>query len=119
MAADSRTRCEACLSKYRQYSRGRMDTLWSQSLTRKYGIDGEVYREMSKAQANACAICGNQETAVSRHGTPMRLAVDHDHSTGQVRGLLCRDCNTILGKVSDDSNRLRRMADYLDFGVVS
>jgi hypothetical protein len=41
------------------------------------------------------------------------MAIDHSHLTGRVRGLLCKDCNLILGWVQDDPARLRAMADYV------
>lgn len=119
MAAPNRGRCETCLAKYREYARGRMDILWEQSLIRKYGIDADTYHCMLESQDGNCAICDQPESAISRWGTPMRLAVDHCHETGRVRGLLCRECNQVLGKVNDDPDRLRRMADYLDEGMVS
>jgi hypothetical protein len=42
-----------------------------------------------------------------------RLAVDHDHETGAVRGLLCSDCNLVLGLARDDWNVLKNLIDYL------
>ena len=47
------------------------------------------------------------------------LDVDHCHDTGQVRGLLCRACNTTLGKVKDNTDTLRSMIDYLEAGGAS
>lgn len=59
-------------------------------LVRQYGITFEQYLEMLKKQAGECAICENQ----------MRQPhIDHDHSTGRVRGLLCATCNTAVGKL--------------------
>jgi hypothetical protein len=52
-----------------------------------------VYSAMLAEQDGLCAICHRPETAV-RHGKAMLLAVDHDHTTGAVRGLLCHNCNT-------------------------
>jgi hypothetical protein len=49
-----------------------------------------------------------------RRGIPQRLAIDHDHKTNKVRGLLCSKCNTVLGYVADDSKRLRNAAKYLE-----
>jgi len=44
----------------------------------------------------------------------MRMAIDHDHKTGIIRGILCKDCNLILGWVKDDPDRLRAMVAYLE-----
>jgi len=60
------------------------------------------------AQGGRCAICGTPEP-----GAPW-WSDDHDHATGKARGMLCRSCNQILGRVRDDASRLRRMAEYLE-----
>ena len=76
-------------------------------LKRKFGITLEQFDEMLEAQGGVCAICGS---------TPYngyRLAVDHDHDTGRVRGLLCASCNRGLGYLADDPVRLRRALEYL------
>lgn len=77
---------------------------------RRYNITLEDYNEMLVAQGHCCAICscGSWE---SRDG---RLHVDHDHQTGEVRGLLCYKCNVGLGSFQDDPAGLRAAADYLE-----
>lgn len=60
-------------------------------LKREYGIDLTTYESMLSSQNNVCKIC----SGVNKSG--MALAVDHDHKTGQVRGLLCTRCNNQLG----------------------
>lgn len=77
------------------------------SLKTKYDLTPEEYQEMSERQGFVCAICG--EVSPGRN-----LAVDHDHVTGKVRGLLCIKCNRSLGGFKDDPVRLRRAADYLE-----
>lgn len=62
---------------------------------------------------NRCEICGAQETAVGPNGSVRPLALDHDHETGEFRGLLCTRCNTALGLFGDDPKRLRRAIHYL------
>ena len=59
---------------------------------RRYGLTITQYYDMVKQQNGLCNICG-----VDRCNTGRRYAVDHDHATGRVRGLLCFDCNTRLG----------------------
>jgi hypothetical protein len=66
-------------------------------LVAKYGITVEKYDELLIKQNSVCAICGNPETAKSRTGNIRLLSVDHDHTTGAVRGLLCVSCNTAVG----------------------
>lgn len=82
-------------------------------LRRKYGLSSAEYEQMLVAQSGLCAICREPETYVGRHGTP-KLAVDHDHQTGVVRGLLCWNCNVTIGKMGDDPKLLRAAADYLE-----
>jgi len=66
-------------------------------LQRNYGFTIDEYDKMLESQGNGCAICG---TAPEENGR--RLAVDHDHETGRVRGLLCRNCNLALGHLKDN-----------------
>lgn len=80
---------------------------WRADIKRIYGLAESDYEEMLKAQNGVCKICGNE----CARG---RLSVDHDHHTGRVRGLLCRDCNVNNGIFNDDPNLLRRAAEYLE-----
>jgi hypothetical protein len=77
-------------------------------LKRKYGITIEQYEAMLALQGGGCAICGRK----SRAG--ISLHIDHDHETGQIRGLLCFPCNNLLGDIEDDLERLREAASYLE-----
>lgn len=74
---------------------------------RAYGITLEDYGTRFLSQAGACAICKEQPT----DDDP--LAVDHDHSTGAVRGLLCRACNIGLGCFKDNAAHMGRAIAYL------
>lgn len=76
----------------------------------KYGISVADYDEMFEAQSGLCAICGNPPNR-------MRLAVDHSHDTGQVRGLLCFNCNHGLGHFKDNPTVLRSAAEYLSRNI--
>lgn len=83
-------------------------------LRRTYGITLEEYQRMLEEQGGVCAICERPETRMNRSGTAQEvLCVDHDHETGEVRGLLCHDCNTALGKFGDDPQVILRAAAYL------
>jgi len=82
-------------------------------LQRKYGITIHDYGKMLVAQNGKCAICGSEE-AGNREGQPKAFAVDHDHKTGKIRGLLCESCNQGIGKLKDDPDILRKAADYLE-----
>lgn len=80
---------------------------------RTYGLEPDQYATILDEQGGLCAICGEPETAVNHHG-PLSLAVDHNHKTGTVRGMLCRKCNQGIGLFSDNPTRLRMAADYLE-----
>lgn len=79
-----------------------------------YGICGEDFRALIKAQEGRCAACGKGETAIGRTGKVRTLSIDHCHKTGRVRGLLCHKCNIALGCVDDNPQALRRLAAYLE-----
>jgi hypothetical protein len=76
-------------------------------LRERYGITLEEYDEMSEAQGGVCAACGKT------NGSKL-LAVDHDHKTSEVRGLLCNNCNTALGRVDDNIDTLMALVRYLE-----
>jgi dCMP deaminase len=72
-----------------------------------YGITPEKYEAMFKAQGGVCAICKQPPPPGKR------LAVDHDHKTGKVRGLLCILCNSTLGYFKDNITSVRAAVSYL------
>lgn len=75
---------------------------------RKRGLTKEQHQAMIVAQGNRCLICGGAST----DGRALRI--DHNHTTDQVRGLLCNSCNLGLGKFKDDPAILRAAAEYLE-----
>jgi len=83
-----------------------------------YGITLDEYDDLYEKQNGLCAICGGSELemGLSLEGVPRLLAVDHDHDTDRVRGLLCRQCNVGLGHFKDDPTLLRLAAGYLEEG---
>lgn len=82
----------------------------------KYKISLTEYNIMSEKQKHMCAICGCPETTKNKEGGLSNLCVDHDHTTGKVRGLLCRMCNSALGKFKDSSTLLKSALEYLNCG---
>jgi hypothetical protein len=72
-------------------------------LLAQYGMTLEDFEEMAEEQDYSCAICLEVRA----------LVVDHNHETGEVRGLLCNECNMALGKFRDDPGLLRRAMCYL------
>lgn len=84
------------------------------NLKRKFNISREQYLQMVEAQNNLCKICGNPETTLSKGKDKIiALAVDHCHTTGEVRGLLCNSCNAALGNFKDRSDLLQAAINYL------
>lgn len=77
----------------------------------KYRLGLADYDRMFTAQSGACAACGRPEKVI-RNGKVARLAVDHDHTTGAVRALLCAACNLALGQLGDSAERIRRLLAY-------
>lgn len=101
------------LRAYQQTYRERNRQLLSdKDRQRKFGISRQEYAELFHKQNGVCAICNNAETA-TRMGKIKALAVDHCHDTGMVRGLLCSDCNTGIGKLKEDPEILRAALQYL------
>lgn len=83
-------------------------------LIRKFGITIEEYNLMFEAQDGKCAICKEKETTHSRGGSaPQRLAVDHDHTTNVIRGLLCFKCNTTLHYFENNKEAIINIENYL------
>lgn len=98
----------------REYRKKNKDVFKNIDLKRNYGITLVEYNEMLEIQEGLCAICGNPETSRDHRTKELRaLAVDHNHDTGEVRGLLCGDCNTGIGLLQDDIELLLNAIDYL------
>jgi len=92
-------------------------------LRRKYGMTLEQYNMLFEKQKGVCALCGKPETVKRKFKSagPERLAVDHCHDTGRIRGLLCFRCNTAVGSIGDDESSAKRVVEYLEmnaFGVL-
>lgn len=109
-------RCQPCRTKeHREYCR-RTDyhkkryvkvsaAERERHLIKKYGITEADYQGMLDSQNGECAICGRSQDK--------SFDVDHDHETGNVRGLLCTNCNRMIGYAHDDPERLETAAEYL------
>ena len=78
-------------------------------LLKQFGITPDDYKKMLEGQNGKCAICG----AIESHSKGHRLAVDHDHETGKIRGLLCHNCNVGLGNFKDSPDLIRSAIEYL------
>lgn len=126
-----RNKCKQCTSEYyrSEYAknqkiirdRARKSYYSNQSVVQEKAR--EKYRQKTKhvyelfyeRQGGVCAVCNQPETA-TRNGRIKDLALDHCHTTGNYRGLLCQCCNTALGRVKDDVTLLENMIGYLQNG---
>lgn len=86
------------------------------ALQKRYGISTVEYLAMMEAQGGRCAICGETPDPNAKKGR-RRLGVDHDHTTGAVRGLLCFPCNVGLGNFKDNVDVMSRAIAYLGVGA--
>jgi hypothetical protein len=98
----------------KEYNKLNSDRIKSLKLLSKYGITLSEYQTTLDLQGGKCAICNEGETARSNAGYVKNLAVDHCHTTGEVRGLLCNRCNVGIGYLNDDVVRLHSAIKYLN-----
>jgi hypothetical protein len=80
------------------------------TLFNKYGITIEGYDRLLAAQGGRCAICGSTET---KSNARKHFCIDHDHKTGEIRGLLCMTCNSGIGGLNDDPSLVLAALAYL------
>ena len=92
----------------------RRQTRRNKELERKYGLTYEDYLLMLDSQNGVCSICGRPERLLGKGGVVRPLNVDHDHSTGKIRGLLCASCNLALGNLEDSVDYLKNAISYLE-----
>lgn len=81
-------------------------------MLRRYGLTIAEWDELLKAQGGRCAICRTDRAG----GGDDRWHVDHDHATGQIRGLLCNSCNQAIGLLKDDPEIIAAAARYVARG---
>ena len=108
-------KCKSCYVKKQQENYDPIKKR-DENLKRVYGIGIEEYNTLLEKQNNRCAICESTDPKgrkSGRGGGVDVFYVDHDHKTGNVRGLLCNICNRTMGYVGENSNVLEEMIKYL------
>lgn len=111
------TTCKECMNaQTREYYNRNKEKVDNKNrpatLKRLYGITLDQYNEMLENQHGCCAICDRHRDEFDRH-----FSVDHNHATGEIRGLLCTYCNhRVVGRHRDGA-LLRRIADYVEQGT--
>lgn len=103
-----KSECKECS---RNYQKQRYDSGLARAAiyVRQYGITLEQYDLMVDEQNGCCKICGTDEPG----GNRKRFSIDHNHQTGEVRGLLCGSCNAALGLLKDNPEILQSAFNYL------
>ena len=95
---------EHILAKSKIWALNNKDRIREYQLKRDYNLTLDQYNKMLSDQNNCCKICDIK--MISPH-------VDHCHTTGKVRALLCKNCNTSLGKLKEDTRILNKMIEYI------
>ena len=95
------------IRKYNKTQYVKNNHLWLRARLKKYGLTVAEFNALLALQSNKCAVCLNDFTGGKD------THIDHDHSTGRVRGLLCGCCNRGIGQFRDSSERLAAAAAYL------
>lgn len=81
---------------------------------RNYGIDDALLEKMKEEQDYKCYLCSSEGFLIGNNNHNEKLAVDHDHTTGKVRKLLCHNCNRALGLFKDNATLMRKAAEYVE-----
>lgn len=97
------------LEQAKSYRMANPTRRWEMHLKYKYGITAEQYTRLFNFQEGRCRICRN-----SAENEKRKLAVDHDHITGRIRGLLCARCNNGLGYFRDNIITMKAAIAYLE-----
>ena len=110
--------CKVCVQEnYYDYIKKNRDKekLYSlrNRLKKKFGMTHEQYQAILDSQDGKCAICGGYDIISPITNLRRVLAVDHNHATGKIRGLLCRNCNRGIGLLGDNIERLEVAIAYL------
>ena len=106
------SRCKACdraRKKKERVLRDHSQVDRKHWLKKAYGLTPEQYIEMFDAAKGRCEICSIHQAELDYH-----LVVDHCHTTGHVRGLLCKRCNSAIGLLDEDQKRFDKCKEYLN-----
>lgn len=95
--------------KKKAYREKNKEKIRAKDLKRNFGISLHEYDLMLTEQKGKCACCGIHQNELT-----MNLAVDHDHDTGLIRGLLCGSCNMAIGRLGDNIEGLMKALNYLE-----
>ena len=106
--------CKKAITQTEEFKEKRRQRSYKYALKHHYGLTVEDYEQMIEDQGNRCACCGDHWDNVVSRQAHARWCVDHNHETGEVRGLLCNACNAMLGHAQDSIHRLAKGIEYLN-----
>lgn len=102
----NRNKSNTIKTKYQKSSKGKINSKYSKIKSR-YGLTKEEYDRLIISTGNICSLCNNEFIN-------NKYCVDHCHSTGKIRGIICDRCNKALGLVKDSKTTLMNMLNYLE-----
>lgn len=103
--------CKQCRKWYRATNRKQISIIFRKYNLKRYNITIEEYNILLKQQYYNCAICKKHSSNFKRN-----LGIDHNHKTGEIRGLLCNNCNRLLGNAKDSAKILKNAIEYINKG---
>ena len=113
-----RKRCEMQTKSYHKHKHEnkefKRDRAFKAQLKYSYNITLDQYYELLEKQQNKCAICGCKEYEKRWISSKLPFAIDHNHETNEVRGLLCDNCNVMIGHAHENTIILENAIKYLN-----
>jgi len=103
---------ESSRKSARKYYQSNSEKIKAYNLMRRYGLTLEDREILLEKQGGGCAICGVKK-AIQTSGKFGEFSVDHNHTTGKIRGLLCPGCNVGLGYFKENPDSLLKAVEYL------
>ena len=109
-----RNACKPCVREHqRNFRNSRPDYNHARNLQRRYGLSVDEYRTLVENHNFACAICKVEISDALGYTGKRSVVVDHNHETGDVRGILCSKCNLVLGHARESTEILYKAIVYL------
>lgn len=106
--------CKVCAQAYhKEYKQLNPEQSTNAHYKRSFGLTLNDVKSLLEGQFNKCALCEKELSVLQGRGFSTIAHVDHDHVTGKVRGVLCGNCNTALGKLGDSVASIEKVLSYL------
>ena len=109
------SQCTQCLNTKAMKVRAKTpEVTRERNLQTRFNMSISQYNDIFLKQKGRCVICFKAESTRDKNNNVKWLSVDHNHKTGEVRGLLCNSCNTGIGKLGDSTKVLQSAITYLN-----